>query len=243
MKKRLFHSLRWLTALAILISLAVLGHQCISLYLSDTKPLFSAEKAAASLRQVTPLLLSCLVFVLLSLLLHLHQPIQKRPVPLTPANRLRLMKERISALPLQARQEEKKRRFILLLSEAGVLCCAVWCLAFLLNKDNFISWDLESVLGNMLLHVVPALVAAGLMLYTASVYADHSREKECRTLSSISREMQPACREKKSICPAILRIALLSAAILFIVLGALNGDMQDVMNKAIKICTECIGLG
>lgn len=243
MKKRLFLSLRWLTALAILISLAVLGYQCISLYQSDTKPLFSAEKAAAALRQAAPLLLSCLVFVLLSLLLHLHRPIRSRPVPLQPANRLRLMKKRISALPPQARQEEKKRRFILLLSGGGVLCCVVWCLAFLLNKGNFISWDLEPVLGNMLLHVVPALGAAGLMLYISSVYADHSREKECRMLSSISREMQPTCREKKSVYPAVLRIVLLSAAILFIVLGALNGDMWDVMNKAIKICTECIGLG
>ena len=40
-----------------------------------------------------------------------------------------------------------------------------------------------------------------------------------------------------------VRIALVGCAIVFIVAGFLNGGMADVLNKAIKICTECIGLG
>lgn len=40
-----------------------------------------------------------------------------------------------------------------------------------------------------------------------------------------------------------VRIALVGCAIVFIVIGSLNGGMADVLNKAIKICTECIGLG
>ena len=45
--------------------------------------------------------------------------------------------------------------------------------------------------------------------------------------------------------PIILgvRIALVGCAVLFIILGVTNGGMSDVLNKAIKICTECIGLG
>jgi hypothetical protein len=31
--------------------------------------------------------------------------------------------------------------------------------------------------------------------------------------------------------------------IVFVVLGILNGGMADVLGKAIRICTECIGLG
>ena len=34
-----------------------------------------------------------------------------------------------------------------------------------------------------------------------------------------------------------------SDAVLLIVLGIINGGMADVLNKAVKICTECIGLG
>lgn len=42
--------------------------------------------------------------------------------------------------------------------------------------------------------------------------------------------------------PAI-RIILFGVAVLFIVLGVMNGGWYDVLVKAINICTECIGLG
>lgn len=41
----------------------------------------------------------------------------------------------------------------------------------------------------------------------------------------------------------ILRLVLLAVALLLILLGALNGSMRDVLEKAVRICTECIGLG
>lgn len=41
----------------------------------------------------------------------------------------------------------------------------------------------------------------------------------------------------------IARSIVLVAAICFIVLGMFNGGVQDVLTKAIAICTECIGLG
>jgi hypothetical protein len=40
-----------------------------------------------------------------------------------------------------------------------------------------------------------------------------------------------------------LRLGLYGLAALLILLGIFNGGMQDVLTKAIKICTECIGLG
>ncbi len=40
-----------------------------------------------------------------------------------------------------------------------------------------------------------------------------------------------------------VRLCLLAAAALLTVLGILNGGMQDVLTKAVWICTECIGLG
>lgn len=41
----------------------------------------------------------------------------------------------------------------------------------------------------------------------------------------------------------LIRMALIAAAILFILLGAMNGGAGDVLIKAKNICTECIGLG
>lgn len=49
--------------------------------------------------------------------------------------------------------------------------------------------------------------------------------------------------EKSTRRAARVRLALLLAALLFIVLGVVNGGAHDVLVKAINICTECIGLG
>ena len=40
-----------------------------------------------------------------------------------------------------------------------------------------------------------------------------------------------------------VRIALLVIAVGFIVAGILNGSAEDVLIKAIHLCTECVGLG
>ncbi len=37
--------------------------------------------------------------------------------------------------------------------------------------------------------------------------------------------------------------ALFAAAVLLIVLGIANGGAGDVLAKAVRICSECIGLG
>lgn len=39
------------------------------------------------------------------------------------------------------------------------------------------------------------------------------------------------------------RLLILCTAIVFILLGVMNGGAYDVLVKAINICTECIGLG
>lgn len=40
-----------------------------------------------------------------------------------------------------------------------------------------------------------------------------------------------------------VKVALLIAALIFVVAGIFNGSMEDMLIKAINICTECVGLG
>ena len=42
---------------------------------------------------------------------------------------------------------------------------------------------------------------------------------------------------------ARIRKVLMVVAVCLVVLGIFNGSMRDVLVKAIKICTECVGLG
>lgn len=42
---------------------------------------------------------------------------------------------------------------------------------------------------------------------------------------------------------SIVRAGLIFAACLMIVLGAMRGEVQTVLSKAIKLCMECVGIG
>ena len=50
-------------------------------------------------------------------------------------------------------------------------------------------------------------------------------------------------KEAPCMSKALARWILLALAGLFIILGVINGGANDVLVKAINICTECIGLG
>ncbi len=41
----------------------------------------------------------------------------------------------------------------------------------------------------------------------------------------------------------LIRLAVFAAAAILIVLGSLNGGANDVLVKAVRVCSECIGLG
>ena len=41
----------------------------------------------------------------------------------------------------------------------------------------------------------------------------------------------------------IARVVIAIAAVLLMTVGLAKGDYNDVKNKAIKICLECIGIG
>lgn len=41
----------------------------------------------------------------------------------------------------------------------------------------------------------------------------------------------------------LLRALLLVAAVAMIIIGVANGEAQTVLQKAVNICLECIGIG
>ena len=49
--------------------------------------------------------------------------------------------------------------------------------------------------------------------------------------------------KKKQSRSTVVRIVILIIAVIFILLGILNGSARDTLYKAVTICTECVGLG
>ena len=93
-----------------------------------------------------------------------------------------------------------------------------------------------------LLLIVLLLSALGLVLGIRDENADKPvrDEKLLRDLGSIRDRAVHGAADRKTFT---LRTAILAAALLLIILGILNGGLDDVLAKGATICTECVGLG
>jgi hypothetical protein len=160
-------------------------------------------------------------------------------------------------------EKERKSREVLLNVRATLLAvAAILPLFVLIDPTRFPAesgrYNAEILHGMLLYLAFLAPVAIFEVVWV--IYSDKSLARENEALKEAikangvsDKETEEhnclMCRTKKyfekNSKPVILgvRIALLGCAILLIVLGVINGGMADVLNKAIKICTECIGLG
>lgn len=71
-----------------------------------------------------------------------------------------------------------------------------------------------------------------------------SEEKNNGKEITDKKNMADSAKTKRGIAviPA-LRLCLLAAGLVLVVVGICNKDYIDVMNKAVRICYECIGIG
>lgn len=243
--------LRYLISAATVLLL--LAWQCLDVYITGNRPanldgyglhienVYRAEDVGLRLRSIG---IWAIVYVLLLAAGALWLSDRKPDLPgMEPDNRLRLMKKRLRALPKEAQSQENCRKRVRLCALAAVLLCAAMGLSYLLNREHFMSWDLETVMGDMLMHTVPWVAAAFAVLVGAAFLCRRSMEKEIALLKGLAADAAPEVpKETESLLP-IIRVCLFAGAVVLVVLGIRNGGMRDVLVKAINICTECIGLG
>ena len=242
-----------LTAATVLL-LALLAWQCLDIYLVGNSPanldanglyiqkVYRADDVIARLNGLRIWAMGYLVLLVIACVLIPGNVRKGSAVAMEPDNRLRLMKKKLTDLPEAARTEENLRKKIQYGTAALIVGCAAVSLVYLLNRDNFTSWDLETVMGQMLVHTIPWIIIAFGAMIVASVFCRRSMEREIALLKGVSGNRAPEAAAKPSRV-LFVRIALYALAITLIVLGINNGGMRDVLIKAINICTECIGLG
>ena len=170
------------------------------------------------------------------------------------------------------RRQRTLRSVFTWVTAALYLAGTVRSLLYAMNKNNFPAaegqFNAEILRGTLQI----ALYLAPPFFYSAIVsfinHASRKREialvKEAITLCATHPELcrtsdNSACDVQKRPCPlkktasvfvnhrkeilTVARCAIVIVGVLFVLLGIFNGGMNDVVQKAIKICTECIGLG
>ena len=240
-------------ALVVMLIVAVLGIYRDGLALKSADPLswiYTREKAAEALKTVLPLLLLGLAVTCISLVMGYRDENADKPVNDTQCLR-DLTVSRMAVPGTEMRAERARQKKLLYGGWALFALCMVPVLLYITNSDHFPNGDLEPVFLALIAHVLPwvALGMAALMIST--VLQEKSMQREIDAAKEQIKQdkaegIRPeAVKKEKKMRAGIpaLRAALLALAIVLIIAGVLNGSARDVFGKAVKICTECVGLG
>ena len=228
----------WVTAGLITLVAVLLIVSCVRIYSSGSRP-FTREVITAYAEELMLPGILCLAAVIVGLLL--PNTAEKTKALRDQESLLRRYDSRLpSAQKEQARRRNGRRIY-------AIFCAAmaVYPVVYLTDSSHFRVTDVNGdVLRAAIVVLVPTLLVMALGLFL-----------QHRALHSISREIEiyrsngikPGnATEKQRSDPkklAVLRCILLVAGIVLVCVGALNGGAADVLGKAIRICTECIGLG
>ena len=249
------------TAACVVACAVAFAIACVGIYQSGNRP-FTPERIGAAWQSVAIFFYLTLVLAIGNGVLHLlyPAPVSKKKERIAPALRLAKIKERLARKQYSAEQlaplakQERSAKHLHVSAIAVCVLCAIYPLIYLNHLDNFTSIDTllnAQVLGA----VIPTLICTAIALtYCCIIRAvtDASCEKAIVYAKSIMLLPAPAAERKPSgkhqselpdYTIFVLRIALLIVAVAMIIAGIFNGGVQDVLQKAIKICTECIGLG
>ncbi|MGM9969592.1 MAG: CD1871A family CXXC motif-containing protein [Anaeroplasma sp.] len=144
--------------------------------------------------------------------------------------------------------ERKNRKLVWIITLIVIAISASMGLLYLINKNHFIaSGNNNKQVLNMCFYLLPWI----LISFGSSIFAIFFSEWSCKKEIELVKGLIKA-NGKNSIMPEIAyknktiniaRFIIGFVAIIMIVVGMINGGANDVLQKAVNICTECIGLG
>lgn len=235
-----------LIATAITFVVSVVG-----IYRSGAESPFTRESISAQFARIAPLVyVTVAVAAAVTLLGALFEEKGRRIKPLR--NEEAALARMTRGLPRElalndAVGKERRVRKTMKILTLSLLCVGVaLSLCYCLVIDPFAAQDLNAEVAGAflltLLSLLPALVAA--VIYALLAPASIARETAALKAigATVGGEAHASASDSGRVLLAV-RVLLIFVGLLLVVLGILNGGMDAVVQKAIKICTECIGLG
>ena len=130
---------------------------------------------------------------------------------------------------------------------------SVCVIAYLANPASYDKLDVNGTMLNAFIRCFPLISVAFVACAGADIWAGLKTDeltslyktlpatKDRREDETLLGKVERVISSKKYVLA--LRCVLGAIAVAFIILGALDGGVRGVLQKAINICTECIGLG
>ena len=265
--------IRLVSGIVVSAVLAILGVlfilSCYGIYKSGASP-FTREKIGAAFDRIAPFVWVGISLVIANAVIHILLPADEPRLKglRTPSVMVKTLAAKVDITLLGSEQREKiekQRRLRSLLCRCRAVLLslsAILPLFYLLNPANFpaVSGEYNAEILHGMLVYLAFLAPAAIYEVVFVIVRDLSLTREHEALKdAIKTSGKADVQDEKCDCPIRgaldfvkkndkpillgVRIALVGCALVFIALGVVNGGMTDVLNKAIKICTECIGLG
>lgn len=256
-EKNILHSIYgWILSILLAVAGVSLAVACVQIYRLGASP-FTRESIAAAFHTIRIPVFLCLGGIFGGLLLTLFAP--QAPVKLrgkveskATLARLRTRVDPLACDPIwqEKLKKEPKIRIALRIGFALLaVAAAIPVLVYLCDGSHFTMELNESVLGLALMTIPFVLITgvaalAEIALENASISREIALVKELITQGGANGVGNKPSQKKLSNGALWgIRVAILLLAALLLILGSQNGGMADVLGKAVKICTECIGLG
>lgn len=151
---------------------------------------------------------------------------------------------------VRGQQKLLKIIYGLLLSMVGVYL--IYVITYMSVPSNFPNVDKTADMLNMAKFLLPValIIFIGALLYVTAYKI--SAKKQLPYVKKLTAGVKAPSAVKQNKLMRIVthkyfklgvRIAVACLGVAFVIAGCFNGSIREVFNKAIRICTECIGLG
>lgn len=240
-----------LSAVIILAGICLMV-QCVRIYNSGD---FTREIVAEHFSPIAVPIYVCLAMVVIGFILELCLPGEKPRRRADKQNELILQRlhektdlsQCDEALRTAVLAQQKQRRAYRITRTALIILCSVVFLCYAMNGSNFGDQTeiTPSMIRAMYVLLPCCLIPFGWAVFTA-YHRSGSIQKEIDLLKQAKPNRSPAPKVEaapKQDRTKLLRRAVLVIGIAVLVYGYFTGGTNDVLTKAVNICTECVGLG
>ncbi len=249
-KLRLMHTVCGCVISAALIVAAVcLILSAYTIYTSGDSP-YTPESIGAEYNKIALPLWIAILAVLAGIILNIALPMPKirSKSDKDPFIKLRILQKK---LPVGITHDgiNRQRSVRKIYRAVCSLLCAISfvpAIIILCDYDSFTVDNLTPALLRVVTALVIGAIVSGILLFVLSIIERKSAEREIEwTKVAISSAEKPDKKVAKNNENKIkiTRLVLVGVACALIVIGLTQDGFYDVLQKAIRICTECIGLG
>ena len=258
-----------LVSVMLVVTGVLFAYECYLIYKSGPSP-FTRESIAEAFSHISVMTYITISLVVIGAGLHIFIPQSEEKLKgsRTPSVLVSTLAKRVNSYRLpddltdKIEKERKLRRVLSVVRTVLLVLSATLPLIYLLNPANFPAESGQynaEILHGMLLYLAfltPLAVyeVVYIVVNDASLNREYDLLKEAIKVGGVAdfkieepisrvAKIRAFIKENEKPITLGVRIAFVGCAVGFIIAGVINGGMTDVLNKAIKICTECIGLG